>query len=86
VEEIGPQAAQRLLARDDHCTDLHTVARYADMMLNGQWRPPWRPTMMRPCSGIQISPAGRVLDGHHRLAAVVASGVPQPFLIVRPRS
>jgi hypothetical protein len=50
------------------------VRRYAHEMAKGEWLP--------SCQGIGFSIEGRLIDGQHRLAAVVRSGVTVPMLVV----
>lgn len=69
IIEINPTLAKTLLARRaaNRSLNEHLVARYAEDMSRGRWR----------CGGdpISISPSGELLNGQHRLAAVVKSGV-----------
>jgi len=51
-----------------------TVARYADAMRRGQWK-------FVPSQGIAITTEGHILDGQHRLAAIVQSGIPQRCMV-----
>jgi hypothetical protein len=58
---------QRKISKD-------AVSRYAAAMRNGDWK-------FVKGLVIQITPDGYVLDGQHRLAAVVQSGIPQWFMV-----
>lgn len=51
-----------------------TVRKYAEDMRRGQW-------LYVPSQGIAITRDGQVLDGQHRLWAVVRSGIPQKFMV-----
>lgn len=51
------------------------IARYAAMMSNGEWK-------LSP-EAIVIANTGRLLNGQHRLSAVVKSGVAVRFLVIR---
>jgi len=51
-----------------------TVASYAEAMLRGEWN---------PHSTITFAEDGTLLDGQHRAAAVVKSGVPIQAIVVR---
>lgn len=79
VKTIGPAEARALLANNTHNRNLspRTVARYAKEMQAGRWR----------LNGIGISLYGkngdaRVVNGQHRLQAVIDSDTTQRFLIV----
>ena len=68
IETISPKRAKELL---DHNTDnrtirLSAVSEYAHQMRNGHW--------LLTHQGIAIAPNGRILDGQHRLMAIVESG------------
>lgn len=52
------------------------VQRYAGDMLSGRWRP----EVMDP---IRFDSNGRLIDGQHRLMAIVDSGVAQNMLVIR---
>jgi len=52
-----------------------TVSKYASVMRSGQW--------VRSPEAIGFDVNGRLIDGQHRLTAVVESGVTVEFLVVR---
>lgn len=79
IREIGPDDALKLLELNTGNRPLSqkVVARYANEMRAGRWR----------LNGIGISLAGengatRIVNGQHRLWAVVESGTTQQFLFV----
>lgn len=76
LETITPAvAAQMLLANTSNRNIIaHTVASYAEAMLRGEWN---------PHSTITFAEDGTLLDGQHRAAAVVKSGVPIQAIVVR---
>lgn len=77
IEHIGPREAIALLAHNHQNRPLsaHAVRRYAKAMKEGQWR--------LNGEGIQIADDGTLLNGQHRLQAIVSSGVTVPILLVR---
>ena len=78
VETITPEKAVEILAkcnRGNRKLRPGTVARYSRMMALGEWR-------LSP-EAIVISRTGRLLNGQHRLSAVVQSGVPVRFMTIR---
>lgn len=74
VITVDPTTAEQLLEGNNGNRRIApgTVARYAAAMRNGDW--------MTSSEPIVFSPSGRLLNGQHRLRAVVASGMPQRFL------
>ncbi len=73
---VTPEIARQLLAtvrEDQRKLDLKRVNRYAALMADGQW----------PVTGasLQIDTDGYMIDGQHRLHAVVRSGVSIKFMI-----
>lgn len=84
VVNVTPEYARQILAEqaalDEHLSvkqrrlDRHRVAQYASEMRRGGW--------MLNGEGIQFNGA-RLLNGQHRLSAVVESGETVPMLIVR---
>ena len=75
---ITPQTAMELLEkRPDHQRVLSktTVKQYAELMRMGVWRSTHQP--------IALDTDGAVLDGQHRLAAIVSAGVPIEVIIAR---
>jgi hypothetical protein len=77
VVMIDPQMAARWLARDDPNRALRTsqVAKYASDMIAGRWQ--------LTGAAIQFAADGRLLDGQHRLAAIVKSGITVAMFVVR---
>jgi hypothetical protein len=78
TEVIGPEEAKAIL--DNHndqnrTLTKNTVDKYAREMTRGEWAFIGDP--------IRFDRGGELLDGQHRLAAVVKSGCPQTFVIVR---
>lgn len=65
---IDPDLATEILARPAANRPLYnaTVDRYADAMQRGEWR--------TTPQGICLSPDGQLLDGQHRLHAIIRSG------------
>lgn len=67
---IEPALAELMLERNTgnrQCSARH-VAHLADAITSGRWR--------LTGQGVSFSRSGRLLDGQHRLAAIVAAGVP----------
>lgn len=77
VEVISPAYAKELLERSMPNRPLseHTVARYAVDMADGLW--------INNGQGIVISDTGELLDGQHRLHAIIKSGKTVAMLVVR---
>src|SRR5579872_3737284 len=75
IELISPERADQLLARNEGNRQLRPqrVAFFAGIINRDEWR--------LTSQGISISPTGRLLNGQHRLAAVVASGRTVPIQI-----
>ncbi len=76
VERITPKKAEYLLRDNDHNRNLSQVVvdQYANAMRRGEWRE----------NGASIVLSGRkLLDGQHRLQAVIDSNIPQNFVVVR---
>jgi hypothetical protein len=79
--DVTPKMAKELLAHNDaldipqRTRSKAHVAQYARMMRMGDWE----------CNGvtIKISARGAIVDGQHRLAAVVQAGVPIRMAIAR---
>lgn len=68
VEIITPGFAKQLLELNPTNRPLsdHTVQRYARDMRGGRWQPNGQ--------GIILTADGKLLDGQHRLAAIISSG------------
>jgi hypothetical protein len=77
VVEITPELAESLLLTTEavpHRTrTARRVAGFAGAMARGQWQITHQP--------IAIDPAGTLIDGQHRLSAVVAAGIPVSMLV-----
>lgn len=75
-ETITPERAEDLLGTTigNRGIGLAQVDRYIRAMTADQW--------YLECSPIKISDTGKLIDGHHRLEAVKASGVAQVFLVM----
>ncbi len=69
IREISPELATKMLegSYGNRKRRPHLVAVYAEAMKRGQWRTTHQ--------GLAIDEAGNLLDGQHRLLAVVKSGV-----------
>lgn len=76
VKKVTPAAAEVMLASNQTNRTLRpaVVERYARDMSAGRWMPNGEP--------IKFSMTKRLLDGQHRLQAVIASGVTVEFLVV----
>lgn len=77
VETISPATAAAWLEHNTHnrTLDPRTVAVYARDMAAGRWH--------FTGEAVKWSTGGVLLDGQHRLAAVVESGVPVKMVVVR---
>lgn len=78
VEVITPEKAQSLLANSDfknRVLNKDTVARYANAMRQGQWK--------ANGEGIIMNCNGAVMNGQHRLHAIIKANTPISTLIVR---
>ena len=77
VETITPVLAEEYLRRNTKNRQLRSniVSYYASQMKNGQW--------MLNGEGIIFNDEGILVDGQHRLAAVMESGVNVEMLVVR---
>jgi hypothetical protein len=75
IETIAPDAAKALLTKNkNRRLRPKSVAKYVGQMTAGLWR-------VGPC--LMFTSAGELVDGQHRLTAIVKSGVAAQFLIVR---
>lgn len=76
VENITPERAAEMLRHNDHNRKLSDAVakRYADEMTRGAW--------LDNGSAIVLN-GTLLLDGQHRLAAVVRSGIAREFVVVR---
>lgn len=78
VEIISPSSAKQYLARnfeDNRKLSPKNVARHVSSMLKGSW------LISTDCIGFDT--LGRLVNGQHRLTAVVQSDTSQPFIVVR---
>lgn len=77
IETITPQLARNILAnnKSNRHVNTTTVAHYADAISRGQWE--------LNGEAIKIAHNGRLLDGQHRLMAVIKSGVPIQTLVIK---
>jgi hypothetical protein len=77
IVDVTPAMAAGMLAGNSHNRSLRTdyVARLADAMRRGEWRVNGEP--------VQIALDGTLLNGQHRLQAIVDSNVTVPLLVVR---
>lgn len=72
IGTVTPQMAERMLALNEgpefrnRYLSQQRVIKYADMMQRGLW--------ILSTQGISFSASGRLIDGQHRMAAVVQSG------------
>jgi hypothetical protein len=76
VVMIDPETAKQWLSRNDANRHIRAaqVAKYASDMVAGRWHLTGSP--------IQFAVDGRLLDGQHRLLAIVKSGVTLPMFVV----
>jgi len=77
---VTPEIASHMLENNFHNRNVrqHRVDDYARQMQDGHWK--------KSGNTISIGPDGRLLNGQHRLWAVVESGVTQQFVIVLEES
>jgi hypothetical protein len=76
IREISPLEAQTILGSNTHNRGLvkKRVQQLAAAMQNGEW--------LFNGDAIRIGESGRLLDGQHRLAALIASETSQQFLVI----
>jgi hypothetical protein len=82
IEEISPEVAKLILSQyntDNRKESKAHVNFLAEQMADGQWRED-------AYDPIKFSVSGRLLDGQHRLSAVVQSGKTFKFLVIRDLS
>lgn len=77
LEIITPAIAQRLLEANpkNRPVSEYTVERYADDIINGRWK--------QNGQSIIVSSDGELLDGQHRLSAIIKAAKPLGLLVVR---
>ena len=77
IKQIGPVEAAELLEQNIANRQLRSqyVDQLARQMLDGHWKMVGDP--------IRVDTTGRLLDGQHRLNAIVASKTAQEFVVVR---
>lgn len=77
METITPETAKKMLSNNDNNRKIshHMVDLYAREMQNGEWS--------ANGEAIKFSESGRLLDGQHRLMAVISSGIPLYTLVIR---
>lgn len=77
VVAVSPETAQRWLDRNDNNRRIRpaTVAQYARDMANGRWQ--------ITGESIKFNDDGSLLDGQHRLAAIVKSGATVQLVVMR---
>lgn len=77
IEKVTPRLAEKYLQQNDgnfRKTDIERVRRYSKEMADGKF--------VLNGSSIVFSSSGRLLDGQHRLKAVVESGVTVQMVVV----
>lgn len=77
VREIGPQEAEQLLSRNSR--NRPVVQRRVDDLVAAISGGDWRLTHQ----GIAVLPDGQILDGQHRLMAIVRSGKRVPIMVTQ---
>lgn len=77
VEMLTPERARQLLRVNGHNRKISDsrVRRFAHDMANGYWH--------LNGQGIVLSESGELLDGQHRMLAVILAGVSVPMLVVQ---
>lgn len=73
---ITPEAAAAMLQRNNHNRPLkrQNIARFARAITDGNWK-------LQP-NGIGIDINGDILDGQHRLLAIIKAGISVPMVLV----
>ena len=77
LELITPELAVSYLENntDNRAVTQNTVTALAELIRKGEWRITHQ--------GIAVSPTGRLLDGQHRLWAIIEAGIPVHILVAR---
>jgi len=75
IMEITPDLAAEFLKRNTGNRTIRktAVVQYADDLRRGNWK--------LTHQGVAISPSGRLLDGQHRLSAIVQSGIAAQMVV-----
>lgn len=73
---VTPELAQKYLEKNigNRQIKLAQVNKLVDAINRGEW-------MLNPQDAITISKSGRLLNGQHRLTAIIKSGIPCPCLV-----
>lgn len=77
MEEVGPTDAAQWMKKNDHNRPLSELLgdRYAAAMTNGEWI---------DCGDtLRFNCDGTLIDGQHRLYAIIKSGMTVPMLVIR---
>lgn len=76
VQVITPEGARQLLESNsgNRTLNKHIIERYRNDMIHGRWRPNG--------SSISVGPDGRLLNGQHRLSALIEADVAIEFVLV----
>lgn len=77
IEDIGPRKADEYLDSvhpENRAICLRTVSAYSRDMQSGGWS---------DYTEIRFDAAGRLIDGQHRMSAILESGATQTFLVIR---
>lgn len=77
VELVAPDIAKKYLVANLHNRDLRAgrVQGHANTLRRGEWR-------VTP-NGIGFDIEGRLIDGQHRLSAIVVADIPAPLIVAR---
>jgi hypothetical protein len=77
IQRIGPKEAEALLSTSarNRKLRLHSVKQMARAMAQGDWR--------KNGEAIKLDEAGRLLDGQHRLRAIILAGVTLDLLVIK---
>lgn len=77
IEIVGPAKAEEWLAANTHNRDLrpHRVMSFAGMIYRGEWQV--------TTDGIGFDTTGVLLNGQHRLTAIVVADLEVPIVVVR---
>ena len=80
IEIISPAKARELLENNEcgRHPNLRNVSSFAHRMKTGKWVPPTEVNTY-----ISLSPSGALIDGQHRMMAIIEAGVDVPIRIRR---